>query len=453
MRSSIVAFLLLAAASQPLRAGVVADEVLRAAERGERVPVIVALRSPAAEGKSGAAATVAIRSVEARVLARLDAASFRLRDRWDSVAGFAGELSIGAVSALANDADVLRVDLDAGGSAHLAESVALVGGTAVHALGFSGEGVTIAVVDSGIDATHPDLAGAVVDEHCFCRGRNGAGCCPDGSTMQSGPGAGEDGAGHGTAVAGTLASRGHVAAPGMAPKAKLVAVRVLDDDNRFAFDSQIVTALDYLLTDHPEVRVVNLSLGTDALYADACDRGSADQLLWSRQLAAFRARGTAVVVSSGNEASANAMAAPACVSGAWAVAATYDVSLPFAQDGACAAGNIRADDLACFSNSSPQLAFVAPGAFITTSVAHGGAREFVGTSFAAPHVAGAAAVLFAMKPSATVEEIETLLRRTGKVVIDPRTGRATPRIDLLEAVKDLEKTMPPAGPRRRAARH
>ena len=85
---------------------------------------------------------------------------------------------------------------------------AVVRSTDVQKMGVNGKGVTIAVIDSGIDATHPDLKSAIVDEACFCTGPDGTPCCPDGTSRQFGRGAAVDEIGHGTHMAGIIAGRG-----------------------------------------------------------------------------------------------------------------------------------------------------------------------------------------------------------------------------------------------------
>jgi hypothetical protein len=135
--------------------------------------------------------------------------------------------------------DVRRVDLDVGGSGHLAQSVPLIQADKVHALGFTGRGVTVAVLDSGLATTHPDLSDALLSEQCFCTNADGTGCCPDGSTQQSGPGSAEDDQGHGTNVTGIITSAGRIAPVGVAPDAGIVAVKVIDSQGRFASSAQV----------------------------------------------------------------------------------------------------------------------------------------------------------------------------------------------------------------------
>src|SRR5205085_1311102 len=96
-------------------------------------------------------------------------------------------------------ADVLRVDLDRPVHATLAESGALIHASDVHDQGVTGAGVTVAVIDSGVDVNHPDLSDHIAGQACFC-----SGCCP------AGAGAAPDDNGHGTNVAGIVAGAGRV---------------------------------------------------------------------------------------------------------------------------------------------------------------------------------------------------------------------------------------------------
>ena len=429
------------------------DEVLRAVADGGRVRVVVALRPPAVAGKSAGAQQAAIRTLQRHVVAAVVPDGFRRLDDWRSTPGLAGELTSAGLAALAANPDVLRVDVEHGGSISLLESVPLVGGTAAHERGLRAAGVTVAVIDTGVDGSHPDLAGAVVDERCFCTSLTGAGCCPNHETEQRGPGAAADEQGHGTGVAGIVASRGAVAGIGMAPDAKIVAIRVMDSSGRYEHDSVITSAFDYLLTEHPEVRVVNLSLGSDEAIDATCDGANAQTLLWAQQVAALRARGTAVVASSGNHAAVGAMTSPACVSGVWSVGATYDAPQRSIEFGVCGDAGVLADDIACFSDTAATLSFLAPGAIITSSARGGRTQRMVGTSAASPHVAGAAALLFGRKPSASFAEIEALLTRTGIPIVDSRNGIRYPRIDVGAAAAELDKTLVAPSPRRRAAGH
>jgi subtilisin family serine protease len=131
----------------------------------------------------------------------------------------------------------------------------------------TGEGVDVAVLDSGVEEKHPDLRGSIVAERCF-----GTTVCRGGVRVLRGPGSAADDNGHGTNVAGIVTSDGTVAPVGVAPGAGLVAVKVLDAQNRFASTSDIVSELDWVATARPDVRVVNMSLGTDSSIAGPATR-------------------------------------------------------------------------------------------------------------------------------------------------------------------------------------
>jgi subtilisin family serine protease len=94
----------------------------------------------------------------------------------------------------------------------LTESVPLANADDVHALGFDGTGVDIAVIDTGIDTDHPDLVDNLIGEEC----RLASGGCPTGGTSGSGPGSAEDDNGHGSHVSGIITSGGVVAPLGVA---------------------------------------------------------------------------------------------------------------------------------------------------------------------------------------------------------------------------------------------
>jgi len=412
-----------------------------AAASEKRVRVIVALRDPA-DAPSETRSEVArqhrmdvIREVQQRVLDRVGSQQANVYARWSLIPGFAAEVTEAALQRLKNDPDVLKVDPDAGGSGHLAESVPLIHGDVVRALGYTGAGVTVAVLDTGVNRTHADLQSAVVEEACFCTNFNGTGCCPNGSTTQSGTGAAADDNGHGTHVTGIVASRGIVASYGVAPGCSIVAVKVLDAGNGFTFSSQVISGLNYVLSSHPEVRVVNASLGTFALFADTCDNATSFTMAFASAVNSLKANGTAVFASAGNQSSSSQMGAPACVQNTIAVGAVYDAN--FGESSVYCTESTAADKITCFSNTSTALDLLAPGAAIASDGLLGDWAMYYGTSQASPHAAGAAAVLFALKPSLTPDQAESALKTTGVSIFDSRIALSFPRIDVQAAVNSI----------------
>lgn len=214
---------------------------------------------------------------------------------------------------------------------------------------YTGKGVKVAILDSGIDVDHPDLWANIGPMHDFV-----------GTTA-------EDGYGHGTHVAGTVAAVDNdFGCVGVAPEATLYVGRVLDD-NGSGYASDTAAAIRWA-TQH-EVHVVNMSLGissNNSAVASACsDAESAGILL---------------IASAGNNGdgslSTNETLYPASLSSCVAVGATNS-----------------SDGLASWSNSGPQLEVSAPGVSIYSTHKGGTYTQKSGTSMASPHAAGIAVLL------------------------------------------------------------
>jgi subtilisin family serine protease len=421
--------------SIPLRAASVGEEVAATLRARGTARVVVTLKQTVAGSPSAARAALAAR--RDAVLAMLGPGDFRLTARWSSLPGFAGDLTADGLRSLSNHPDVAAVDLDVPGSGSDATSAALVGADQVQALGWTGAGVVVAILDSGVAGAHPDLADSIVAEQCFCTKSGGAGCCPNTLTEQSGPGSAADDNGHGTNVAGIITSNGTIAPKGIAPGASIVAVKVLDSNNAFSGTAQVLSGLDWIISNRPDVRVVNMSLGTFALYAGFCDGASSFTRLFGTAIDTLRDRGTIVFVSSGNDGSLTQMECPACIANAVAVSAVYSSNVgPFSSFG-CTDSTTAADKVACFSNVSSALDLLAPGAPITSTGFRGGTSTYAGTSQGSPHAAAGAALLFQKNPTLTPAAIESALKTTGKAVTDERTGLVFPRIQLLDAVQSI----------------
>lgn len=409
----------------------------------ETTRVIVLLRQP----EPWQAAERSFAAAREESLTRLVTESGgRMERYWRNLSAFAAEVTPEGLRRLESDPAVERVDRDEGGSGGLRESLPLIGVSAAADRGYTGRGVVVAVLDSGIDASHPDLQGKVIEEQCFCRRSDGTGCCPNGQTSQSGAGAGADDHGHGTNVSGIIASSGTVAPRGVAPDVRLISVKVLDSGNRFSGSAQVISGLDWLLERHPEVRVVNMSLLTDATFSGACDGGPSFAQAFSRAIAALRQRGALVFACSGNDGMTNVLPAPACVQNAVSVGAVYDANFG-SRSGSCTDATTAADQITCFSNSSATLDLLAPGSVITSAGRGGGTSSFSGTSQAAPHAAGAAALLMEVAPALDAAGVESILKVTGKSLRDGRNGVIAPRIDVGAAVRLLLEPRP----RRRSA--
>jgi len=364
---------------------------------------------------------------------------------WGDSPVFVAEMEAAEAARLRRDPRVRAVSLDAGGGGGLQQSIPLVGANVTRMQGIDGRGRTIAILDSGIDRTHPDLAGRVVAEQCFCDNFD-SGCCPGGAVERSGTGAAEDDNGHGTHVAGIAAGAGVVAGPGVAPAANIVAVKVLDAANRFRGFTQIYRALEWIADTRPDVDVVNMSLGSDALFTDEECGTAAFTFGFAHVTHRLRERGVLIAASTGNTSSETETWMPACIQDVLGIGATWD----FAGDH-CGVQSDTPDEVVCYSNSSSSTDLVAPGWWIVSSRRGGGTTEFGGTSMSAPHVAG---TILLMKQvggrSLAPDLIEDILKRTGVPAFDIRNKMTFPRLDTLAAVNATPRA--PNVPRRRSAR-
>src|SRR5688572_13609528 len=128
-----------------------------------RARVMVAFREPRFPVSLLELRAAEIRDMREAILRELREGEIQVTHRWDMVPGLAGWVSARGLEKLLVDPDVTQIDLDVLAGAHMAEAVPLVHADEVQALGFTGRGVTVAVLDSGIDTDHPDFAGRIVD--------------------------------------------------------------------------------------------------------------------------------------------------------------------------------------------------------------------------------------------------------------------------------------------------
>ncbi|MFB7177345.1 S8 family serine peptidase [Streptomyces sp. NPDC056257] len=351
---------------------------------------------------------------------------------------------------LAAQPGVVAVTEDKPEPATLDESVPLIGGDAAAAAGKTGTGTAIAVLDTGVATQHPFLKGRVKTEACFSPIDPDLGAtslCPNGAAEQEGPGSADTDSGpcatltacdHGTHVAGIAAGKGTGAtgAPktGVAPGADIVAIQVFSQFNTAdscagevpcvaSFPSAQLAGLEKVLQlkqAGTPVIAANLSLG-GGHYTAACDadprKAAVDNLL---------AAGVATVIAAGNNGYVDAVSVPGCISSAVTVGSTTDD-----------------DELSTFTNRGPLLDLFAPGTSIVSSVPGGNYASKSGTSMAAPHVAGAFAVLKQAYPTKNVADLTALLKSSGRPII--YTDATTARIDLGAALGGGGNTPRPVG--------
>jgi subtilisin family serine protease len=279
--------------------------------------------------------------------------------------------------------------------------------------------VTVAVLDTGIDASHPELAGnlwtnpgeiaanGVDDDH------NGFVDDVHGADMVNGDGDPADGAGHGTAVAGVIGGRGDNSAgiSGVAWHVRLMPVKVLPDEG-YGTTATLVAGLRYALSNG--ARVVNMSLN-----------GADRTLALEEAIAAAEAQGVLVVTSAGNDG-ADRDSLP-----------SYPASInsPAIVSVASSDRSGRLGYASAYGASSVDIA--APGDNILTTDLRGRYGTHSGTSFAAAYVTGAAALLASAQPAASGSQIRGVLLASAR--LGGRVDRRVPggQLDVAGAMKRL----------------
>jgi len=374
-----------------------------------------------------------IHNLQESVLSVLGEREFALRYRYETVAGFSGVVTERGLAALESHPDVVRIQLDMAGQGGLAESVKAIQADQAHDLGFTGKNVVVGVLDSGANVNHPDFNNAIIHQYHFLN---------QGGDVGTGA---NDLHGHGSNVAGIITSDGIVAPQGVAPEAKIVVIQVLDAFNR-GWVSDWIAGVDYIVANQAalKVQVVNLSLVTDALYSGGnCDF---QQGLFADVVRRAKDLGIVIFASSGNTGSTNSMTAPACLSEVVAVGAVYDSDLGREPNGGtyrtlfggswpgCFDATGTVHTLACFTSRNESLDLVAPGAVIRSVGLGSGISTFRGTSQAAPHAAGVAALMLEKNPALSPEEIVNILKRGSILVHDPATGLDFPLLNAMEAL-------------------
>lgn len=351
-----------------------------------------------------------------------------------------------AIEELAQSPDVVRVYPNELHEPTMDSSLPVINGDDVHARGITGGGQSVAILDTGIDAAHEYFGGRVAAEACFSGGGDGDSLCPNGQEEQTGAGAAQCDVAlcdHGTHVAGTAAGAVTGGAPGngVAPEADVVAVQVFSRFNDDAdcdgnapcvraSSNDIIQGLEHVqaLGANRDIAAVNLSLGGGEHSTHCTDSP------FRPALQGVRSAGIAPVIAAGNDSLGAAVGSPGCVPEAITVGATNDD-----------------DSVAGFSNRGVLLDVFAPGSDITSSIpsdSNDDYASFNGTSMAAPHVAGAFALLREERPDASVDELETLLEDTGVDVTYNSGGNqvTTPRIDLAAALPQQQSGLTYTGP-------
>ena len=405
------------------RAKLPADE-LAALTAGEARPLLLVIDpgpgaiADATGGAGGDAPAVDWRTAKSDVVDLADASGLAIDDTWDALPIVpVTAASLDALAPALIDERVLAVSGIQQFTTQDVESFALVNQPTALAAGKQGTGTTVAVLDTGVDYTRAAFGCTAPGTPATCKVAVAKDIAADDGAR--------DASGHGTNVAGIVV--------GMAPGARVLALDVFAGST--ASSTTILAAYNWVLQNRATYKVaaVNLSLGGGRATAPC----ATDALAVA--FATGRSAGIVTTVASGNEAMLDATSWPACAPAAVSVGAVYDAPVGGLAYTNCTDNVTAADRVTCFSNSASFLTLLAPGALIDAA-----GYRMAGTSQAAPHVAGAAAVLRAAFPADSGDALVNRLVSTGRAVVDPRTGRTTRRLDLAAALGLGRDTTPPA---------
>ena len=382
---------------------------------------------------------------------RLSVPGIRLLDNFSPISVFLIEVdSLAPFVALLLDPRIIRATENQSTPLNADEDLTLIGQAEAQSRGFGGKGFSVVIVDSGADPSQDpafqnrvryqeDLTGDNKGLPDDCYNQDGKGIC------------------HGTNVSATVHR--------VAPDADLIVFNVLK--NGRASDNDLIKAIQWSVVHRTEYNIVaiNMSIGRPPVdYECDSEKNKEDALRVAIQQARDPMFDILTVISAGNSCLINQIGRPACFPEAISVGAVYDTFSPISNSWGCQDTTLPSctdvapgpDLITCFSNSSSALTLLAPGPDTTAGklnhllLPHNKlqtlqAQNYLnskflltmgGTSQAAPHVAGAIAVLKSAFPWMNSYEIVKCLTRTGIPIIDDRNGISTPRLDLDAATQE-----------------
>jgi subtilisin len=326
--------------------------------------------------------------------------------------GYSAVIPNDKVAALRLDENVAFVSED-----RTVDALAQSAPTGVRRIGASADGVTqtlsndgtgvgVAVIDTGIQLTHPDLAPVNAGRNCVRKNKS-----PN------------DDNGHGTHVAGTIAARENGnGVVGVAPGATLYAVKVLNQNGSGTW-SQVICGIDWVTANAATIKVANMSLGGTGTVTPSnanCTNTNGDAL--HTAICRSVQAGVTYAVAAGNSAANASGHVPAGYAEVITVSALSDSNgAPGGTGGppTCRTGE-RDDWFATFSNFGAAVDIAAPGVCILSTWLAGGYNTISGTSMATPHVAGAAALYIASHPGESPAQVKGgLSRESGHISGDP----------------------------------
>jgi subtilisin family serine protease len=403
----------------------------------------------------------------------LDKNEIKIKKEFSLVSAFYAEVTLKGLEQLSNNTNIVLIEENLTFQSATTQGLSLINGFGVRN-SYSGTGISIAIIDSGVDTAHPSLGGTpnsifnskVIGGFDF--GDNDADPRPS------------SGDAHGTAVSGIAA--GNITAVGdyaggVASDAKIYSLKTGSGNPAFHSYQAIASALDWASSHQYDnlnnpIMIVNMSIGDNTEFSSICDSGNGSYSLMGSAADIALMSDIAIFAASGNTGHCSGISAPACLSSVISVGAVYDNAL--GSRSVCVSGNscitnkslssqctpsqpyiafesAQADKVIGYTNMSSLLDILAPSADAYTTDIVGSAgyssgnytTDFNGTSASSPYAAGAAAILQQSAKSLTgnflsVSELKSILINTGNPVTDDKVNITKPRINIGNAINFLE---------------
>jgi subtilisin family serine protease len=439
----------------------------------DSVTVIVTLAAPEmpadanAPDAAAALATLqaAVASRREQVLAKLDLSRSTVHTQYRNFPCFFASVDSNSLEQLLSDPAVAAIEPNRQDERHLAQGIPVLNGSTVRS-SYTGSGVTIAILDTGIDYTHPQLGNGSFPNAKVIGGYDFAGAVTTDWLNDPDPFPNGSAGAHGTCCAGIAA--GDVTAygdyiGGVAPGAKLVALKVFGDDGGGSYTSDQIEAVDWCVSNknldpNSPIMVISMSLGGGSYATHAAADAASPSRVTAMNSAI--AAGITILASSGNDGFCGSIGIPAALTPVISVGAVYDANVGnvgfcvstttcfvgASTNAACTGklaafeGSTWAGKVTCYSNSASILDVFAPSNNAYTPDIKGTAgyntaaspagdyyTTFGGTSAACPYAAGSVAVLQSAALGATRSflspaDVRILLATTGSPVTDTKNG-------------------------------
>ena len=414
----------LPAKAEPAFVSPAVERALQGLEKGAAPSVRVVVSFTARAGATGQYSVADVSATRNKVLSSMPSGSYEVVSTFARIPALSLELDAAGLAALRNHPNVVAVNADTRVHTTMDDANALTGVASVHTGGITGDGVTVAIIDTGVDSNtgvvHPALADDLVGQACF----RTEGDCIGGAASA------EDQDGHGTHVAGIITGPS-----GAAPGANFYALKVFTTSD--TSDTNILNALDHVIalntTTPGTVDLINMSLGGDNFSDQAtCDANGA---AYATAFSTLNSQGVTIFVATGNDAQTDKIGSPGCVTGAVGVGSVGDAT--FTAAFSSCTDNGEADKVSCFSNATPVqgtgelVDLLAPGcSIVSTGLDEATDFEICGTSMATPYAAGSAALLLEYLAdnalTMTPAQVEAHMEDTGVQVADYRMPVGSP---------------------------